>query len=58
MPYQYEVKKKNWVLSNWLPVLATITDEELGKIAVMSTKTQVDPSAKEMACIQLNGKRL
>ncbi len=49
MPYQYEVKKKNWVLSNWLPVLATITDEELGKIAVMSTKTQVDPSAKDMA---------
>lgn len=49
MPYQYEVEKKNWVLSNWLPVLATITDEELAKIAVMSTKTQVDPSAKDMA---------
>ena len=49
MPYHYEVKKKQWILSNWLPVLATITDEELGKIAVMSTKTQVDPSAKDMA---------
>lgn len=49
MPYHYEVKKKKWILSNWLPVLSTITDEELGKIAVMSTKTQVDPSAKYMA---------
>lgn len=49
MPYQYEVKKKNWVLSNWLPVLSNISDEELAKIAVMSTRTQVDPSAKEMA---------
>ena len=49
MPYHYETKKKKWILSNWLPVLSTITDEELGKIAVMSTSTQVDPSAKDMA---------
>lgn len=48
LPYHYEVKNKKWVLSNWLPVLATTTDEELGKIAVMSTTTQVDSSAKDM----------
>ena len=49
MPYHYEIKKKKWILNNWLPVLATTTDEELGKIAVMSTTTQVDSSAKDMA---------
>lgn len=49
MPYYYEVKNKEWTLTNWLPVLSTITDEELGKIAIMSSDTQVDSSAKSMA---------
>ena len=49
MPYHFNVKKKEWILTNWLPVLLTITDEELGKIAIMSSGTQVDISAKSMA---------
>ena len=49
MPAFYNKKKKEWLLTNWLPVLATTTDEELGKIAIMSPETQVDISAKNMA---------
>lgn len=49
MPQHYDTKKKEWWLTNWLPVLATTTDEELGKIAIMSPGTQVDISAKNMA---------
>lgn len=49
MPHHYDIEKKAWTLTNWLPVLSTITDEELGKIAIMSTTTQVDVSAKSMA---------
>ncbi len=49
MPHHYDVVKKEWMLTNWLPVLSTITDEELGKIATMSNQTQVDQSAKNMA---------
>lgn len=49
MPAFYNKKKKEWLLTNWLPVLATTTDEELGKIAIMSSETQVDISAKNMA---------
>jgi len=49
MPHHYDIEKKEWTLTNWLPVLSTITDEELGKIAIMSTTTQVDVSAKSMA---------
>lgn len=48
MPRHYEIKKKKWILTNWLPVLLGITDEELGKIAVMSSGTEVDISAKNM----------
>lgn len=49
MPHHFDIEKKVWTLTNWLPVLSTITDEELGKIAIMSTTTQVDVSAKSMA---------
>ena len=49
MPTFYDKKKKEWILTNWLPVLLTITDEELGKVAIMSPQTQVDISAKNMA---------
>jgi len=49
MPACFDTKKRKWFLTNWLPVLPTVTDEELIKIAIMSTKTQVDPSAKDMA---------
>ena len=53
MPGFYNVKKKEWLLTNWLPVGQNITDEELGKIAVMSTETQVDMSAKNMALYKI-----
>lgn len=49
MPYHFDTQKNEWILSNWLPVLSTITDEELGKIAIMSSQAQVDCSAKNMA---------
>jgi len=49
LPAHYDIKKKEWWLINWLPVRKNITDEELGKIAVMSEETQVDCSAKHMA---------
>ena len=49
MPAFFDIKKNEWLLTNWLPVLATTTDEELGKIAIMSSETQVDMSAKNMA---------
>ena len=48
MPRHFEIKKKKWILTNLLPVLLSITDEELGKIAVMSSGTEVDISAKNM----------
>ena len=48
MPAFYDTKKKKWWLTNWLPVRRNTTDEELGKIAVMSQETQVDSSAKEI----------
>jgi hypothetical protein len=53
MPAFYDVKKKKWTLTNWLPVNLNITDEELGKIAIMSNKTQVDISAKNMALYKI-----
>jgi len=49
LPAFYDKKKNGWLLTNWLPVIRNITDEELGKIAVMSGETQVDSSAKNMA---------
>lgn len=49
MPAFFDIKKNEWLLTNWLPVLTTTTDEELGKIAIMSPETQVDISAKNMA---------
>lgn len=42
MPAFYDIKNKKWFLTSWLPVHFNITDEELAKIAVMSTQTQVD----------------
>jgi len=48
MPAFYDAKKKEWLMTNWLPVIKNISDEELGKIAVMSNTTQVDDSAKNM----------
>lgn len=48
MPYFYNTKEKKWILANWLPVLMTTTDDELAKIAIMSSETQVDASAKNM----------
>jgi len=49
LPAFYNVKNKKWLLINWLPVIKNISDEELGKIAIMSQETQVDMSAKNMA---------
>ena len=49
MPAFYDVKKKKWTLTNWLPVKFNITDEDLAKIAIMSDEIQVDNSAKNMA---------
>ncbi len=49
MPAFYDANKKEWLLTNWLPVIKNISDEELGKIAVISGETQVDMSAKNMA---------
>ena len=48
MPAFYDVNKKEWLLTNWLPVMRSITDDDLAKIAVMSNETQVDSSAKHM----------
>lgn len=49
MPAFYDVKKKKWTLTNWLPVKFNITDKDLAKIAIMSDEIQVDNSAKNMA---------
>lgn len=48
MPYHFEVKKKKWFFSNWLPVLISATEEQLAQVSIMSNETAVDSSAKNI----------